>query len=299
VSGEVLPLVIIVALSYALKRIGLLTADDGGAMLRVVFHLGIPPLIFLSILRVDLDASLARLCLLGPIMIGLSLLVVLVVRRSVLSRVSAETFGPFLAGVVIMNTGFLLPFVERVAGPDGIARLAIIDTFVGITTFSVVYATVVRVAHGRPNPRFVLRKLVMSPPLWGLAAAVIVKLTDVSPPQLLTDTAETAARIVGTAILIALGLTFELRVERPRLVLLAVGLRFGLGAAFGAAFVALTGLDGLDANVAMFASIAPIGFNSITFAQLERLDVRFAASQVSIGLLVAMVAAPLTVRLLH
>nr|WP_276320633.1 AEC family transporter [Phytoactinopolyspora endophytica] len=291
-------MIIVFVASYAAKRAGLLRSDDGGALLRVVFYLGYPPLIFLSILRVDVDASFLRLCLVAPVVIGASLLVVLLLRRSLLRHIDRRTFGPFLAGAAVMNTGFLLPFVERTAGPEGVARLVIIDTFVGVTAFSVVYAALVGIGHERADPGFVLRKLVQSGPLWGLVAAVVVKLAGVTPPVVIMDSFEVAARIVGTTLLMALGLKFELRVRRPRLLLLSLALRFGLGAVFGAIFIRLAGLDGIDARVAMFASIAPIAYSAITFAEMERLDVRFAASQVSMGILIAIAASPLTVQLL-
>lgn len=286
------------AFGVVLKQAGLLSSDDGGSLLRVVFNLGLPPLIFLSILHVDIDTSMLLLCVFGPAVIGVALVVVLLLRRTLLSHVDAKTFGPLLTGAVVMNTGFLLPFVERVLGADGLARLALIDTFVGMTVFTVVYAVVVHVAHDRPDLGFVFRKVALSPPLWGLAAGAVVKSTGVTPPAVLLDSFDIAARMVATAILVALALKFEWRVERPRLLLLVVALRFGVGAALGAAFVMITGLDGVNASIVMFASMAPVGTSSITFAEMEGLDVRFAASQVSVGLLLAMVASPLTVQLL-
>ncbi|HEY9408596.1 MAG TPA: AEC family transporter [Jiangellaceae bacterium] len=296
---EIVPLVVVFAASYAVKRAGLLTADDGGALLRVVFYLGVPPLIFMSLASVELDASFLRLGLVAPVVIGFSLLVVLVLRRTALKGVDAAAFGPFLTGVVVMNTGFLLPFVERIAGAEGIARLAVIDAFVGIMTFSVVYLAVVRVAHDRPDTAFLVKKLLISPPMWALVAALLVQLVGVTPPVVITESLEVAARIVGTAVLIALGLKFEPHIRRPGLLTLAVGLRFGLGAVVGMGLIAALGLEGIDAGVAMFACLAPTGFNAITFAELEKLDVQFAAAVVSAGLLIAVAASPLTTQLLR
>jgi predicted permease len=71
-------------------------------------------------------------------------------------------------------------------------------------------------------------------------------------------------------------------------------LRFVLGVVIGIIFVKLLHLEGLTAQIALFASMAPIGFNSITFAELEHLDVEFASSQVSVALIVALIASLLS-----
>jgi malate permease and related proteins len=290
----------LLAAGYLAKRAGFLTTHDGGVLLRVVFHLTLPPLVFLSILHAQFDNSLMRLSLLAPVVCGVSLLVVALLRRSVLRTVDRRLFGAFLTGSVVMNTGFLLPFVERLCGPEGLARLVVIDAFVALTTFTLVYAVVVRVARDdTPDVRYVLHKLLASQPLWGLAAAAFAKLTHVTPPATLLDAFDLAARATGPLILIALGLKFDPKIRQPGLLLLSISVRFGLGALLGTAFVWFMDLDGLDARLAVFAAMAPIGFNAITFAELEKLDVEFAAAQVSVGLITAIAASPLTTQLIH
>lgn len=281
-----------------LRRIGLLTAADGGALLRVLFCLGAPALIFLAILQVDLDASFLRLCLFSPAVTGSAVAIMLLLRRSAFKNLDARTFGPLLTGVVVLNTGFLFPFVERIAGAEGIARLAVIDALNAVVVFSLVYGVVVAVAHDRPDPSFVLRKLALAPPLWGVISALVVKAIGGRPPAVLLETFEVAAGVVSVAVLAGLGLKFEFRLRQPRPLLIGLVLRFGLGAALGAGFVTITGLDGVEANVAMFLSVAPVGINTLAFAEMERLDVDFAASFMSMGLLLAVIASPLTVQLL-
>jgi predicted permease len=93
-------------------------------------------------------------------------------------------------------------------------------------------------------------------------------------------------------------LKFTPVVKKPGLLGLSLVLRFVLGGLIGVMFVKVFGLHGLNTSIAIFASIAPIGFNSITFAELEKLDVEFAASQVSIAILVALIIAPIVIQIL-
>jgi predicted permease len=145
----------------------------------------------------------------------------------------------------------------------------------------------------------VLTKVAVSPPLWGLAAAVAIRLAHVAPPTVFLDSFDLASRSAGSLLLIALGLKFEPTFRRPKLLALSLVLRFGLGALVGAVFVRAMALKGLDARVAVFAATAPIGFNAITFAELEHLDTEFAASQVSVGLITAIALSPLTTQLIR
>ena len=61
------------------------------------------------------------------------------------------------------------------------------------------------------------------------------------------------------------------------------------GLAIGILFVKLFGLTGADRIATLILAASPVGFNTITFSSLEKLDDKFAASIVSAGLIVGMV----------
>jgi malate permease and related proteins len=298
-TADILPLLLIFLAGYGLKCAKMLTSDDGSSLLKLIFYAGAPALIFTSVLKVEINASMLWLCFLAPVIGIITVLVTFLLRRSALKSINIKTFGALLAGAAIMNTGFLIPFVERIYGPEGLAQLAVIDAFNAFVAFGLVYAIVVRLGNNKPDTSFVMKKLLLAPPLWALTAAIILKVIGVAPPVLAMDTLGVIAMLVSPVILIALGLKFTPRIKRPKLLLVPLVLRFGLGALIGVCFVKLLGLEGLTAEIALFASIAPIGFNSITFAELENLDVEFAASQVSIALIAALVAAPFAIQILQ
>ena len=269
-------------------------ASDGGTLLRAVFCAGQPALIVQSFLAERLDWSYLALALFPPVVIGAALAVVLLLRRSWLRELSARTFG-VLAGATILNTGFLFPFVQRVYGAPGVARLAVLDAVSGMIAFSLIYAVVVGSGSGsgRPGLRFIARKLLMSPPLWAIAVSVLMKATGLSLPDFLGGAVSIAATLVSPAVLLALGLLFTLRIEKPRLLVIPLMLRFGIGVVLAAVFVRVTGLTGLSAAMVYLVGIAPIGYSSVTFAEMEQLDTGFAVSQVSVALLIAFAVIPL------
>jgi hypothetical protein len=296
--GQEVPVFLVFLCGVGLRRSGLMKADDGGTLLRAVFCAGQPALIVQSFLAERLDWSYLALALFPPVVIGVTLAVVLLFRRSWLRELSARTFGA-LAGATILNTGFLFPFVQRVYGDPGVARLAVLDSVSGLLAFSLVYAVVVGAGSGseRPGTRFIARKLLTSPPLWAIAVSVLMKAAGLSLPGFLDGAISIAATLVSPAILLALGLLFTLRMDKPRLLVIPLVLRFGLGAMLAAVFVRVTGLSGLSAAMVYLVGIAPIGYSSVAFAEMERLDTGFAVSQVSLALLIAFAVMPLVVRL--
>lgn len=289
---DITPLFLVFGVGYLLKHFGLLQARDGGLILKLIFYIGAPALIFVSITKVELETSLAWLSLLPACVVSITLLTCFLLRQSMLRKVNRKTFISLMTGAVIMNTGFLIPFIYTIYGTEGLARFAIIDAFNGIITFTLIYALVVKLANDRPDINLVVKKLLISPPVWALAVALILKAVNATPPAAAISVASFIGEMVGPLILIALGLLFTLKISQPRLLVFPLALRFLLGGMVGLAFVKLTGLEGINAEVALFASLAPIGFNSITFSELEKLDVEFAASQVSFSLLIGFIATP-------
>ena len=113
---KIFPLILVFGIGYGLKKLKFLTSDDGSSLLKVIFSAGVPALVFTSILKVNIDASIAILCLLPAAIVGTTLLAVFTLRGSLLKKVNIKAFGSLLVGVTIMNTGFLLPFVESIWG---------------------------------------------------------------------------------------------------------------------------------------------------------------------------------------
>lgn len=293
ILSKLLPIFLIFFAVLGVKRLGFLNSDDGSTLLKVGFYTALPALAFQSILKVEVDASLIWLCILPGTVVGLTIALLLLLKRSLLRHVRNKTFGALLAGSAIMNTGFVLPFVQQLYGAEGLARLMIIDVFNGIVTFTIVYGMVVKLAHDQVSKKFILNKLLISPPVWALVIALILKLADLTPPAAILNTTALLAQLAAPLILIALALKFSLKIRQPRLLLVPLLARFGLGAAVGLLFVWLFQLEGVTADVVLFASMAPIGFNSITFSELEKLDVDFAVSQVSVAIVLALILMPL------
>lgn len=296
--SQVFPLVCIILIGYLLKHFKFLNSDDGSTLLKTIFYTGTPALIFISILKVNIDPSLLILALIAPLIVTISALLMYGLRISALANVPRKTFGAMFCAATIMNTGFLFPFVEKLYGSEGLAKLAIIDGFNGLIVFSLVYAIAAHYGADTPQKNFIIKKLLIAPPIWALAAGLLCKSLSITPHALILDTLAIIAKIVSPAILLALGLKFTPKITMPKLLPIPILVRIVLGSAIGLLIVSVLDLSGVTRSVVLLASIAPSGFNTITFADMEKLDTKFAASAVSIALLFAIILFPLIIHYL-
>ncbi|MEJ0100950.1 MAG: hypothetical protein WDO12_15095 [Pseudomonadota bacterium] len=85
---------------------------------------------------------------------------------------------------------------------------------------------------------------------------------------------------------------------RDRRVPAIIGLRMLVGLALGWVCVQVFGLTGLTRAVILLGAAAPIGFNAVVLADMEKLNRELAASAASISVLIGLVYAPLALWLL-
>jgi predicted permease len=85
---------------------------------------------------------------------------------------------------------------------------------------------------------------------------------------------------------------------RDRRVPAIIGLRMVVGLALGWLCVEMFDLTGMARSVVLLGAAAPIGFNAVVLADMEKLNRELAASAASISVLVGLVYAPLALWLL-
>lgn len=293
-----MPTFLVFIIGFLLKKSKLLSSADATTLLKVVFYVGAPALIYSSVVGSSIDISVLQLFLFAPIVVGINFLLLLALQRLDFIESSKETFAAMAIGVMVMNTGFLIPFIESTLGAEGISRLILLDTGNAIITFTAVYAFAVLHGSGTSDRKYMASKIFLSPPFWTLFIALLVKVLQINTPLFIEETLSVMARVVSPAILLALGIKFVPKLAKPKLLAMGLFLRFVFGGLLGYLFVKLFGLGGFEAIIVLVASMAPIGFNSITFADLEGLDSEYAAIQVSAGLIVGLVLTPLLISFL-
>lgn len=290
---NLVPVILIFVLGFILKVFGVLKQDHGDVFMRVVFYLSLPALVILSLTRIELSKELAWLPLISfsIIMIqgGVSYL------SGKLMKLDRKTHGVLMVGTMIMNIGFALPFVIAAYGDEGLALLSIFDFSNAALAFTLVYYIACRYGEDDNSPRLLVKKFVASPPVWALIAGVLLNITNTPIPAVPANLLQILGDLTIPLIMITLGVFFNIRLIKPMPVFAGILIRMVLGFMLGLGFCYLLNLDGLIRVIVLIGASAPVGFNSIIFASMEKLDKEYAASMVSFGIIAGLILIPLII----
>ena len=288
---QLIPVFAGVAAGHLLVRTGAATREQGRFVFVFAFYVCAPALVFQAFAETELTRDLITLPLAAFLaVVGGYGAGVAVSRRLDLPP---PRLAVFLMACMIVNTAFVLPFVEVTFGHAGVARLMAFDAVNAALIFSWGYAIAVN-ANPEPQRRGgTWRKLAASPPLYGVAAGLAVNVTGVEVADVVAQLVDAFAR--PTAFLVTIGIGMLLVIERSelRVGLWAVATRLCTGLAVAVIIVTVFGLTGVERAVLLTLAVAPVGFNTITFASLENLDLRLATGTASLSLAVSLVLVPL------
>ncbi len=265
-------------------------------LLRVVLYAGLPALILGVISRVELQPALALL----PVSAGLTILVTGLIawRIGRLLALPRAALGVFVTGPMIMNMALEYPFVLATWGEAGVARLAMFDFGNGLLTLTLTYVVAGLYGDRAGNWRKVMTGVASFPPFLALMLALVVNLSGLVLPVALTDTLRWIGETLILLVMVALGIHLDVGMLHAPPVLAAIGLRLGLGLSLGWLWTEAFDLHGLERTVLLFGAVAPVGFNTLVYASLHNLDREFAASIVSLSLLLALLYLPVLLFLL-
>lgn len=293
---KIVPVILTFAVGYVLKRVGILTKEDGDLFLRLVFYVALPSLIVVSVAAINLETNLLYLPLAAGLIILATSAIAFWIGR--LLQLFPPTFGSFLLGSAIMNTGFLLPFFIAAYGEEGLARMSLFDFGNGLLVYTFLYYIACKFGTNGSGPNVMARKFLASPPIWALLVAIALNMTNFQMPLFASTFFQSVGGITLPLIMLSLGIYFSPKLVKPAPMFFAVFIRMILGFALGLVVVKLFHLEGLNRIVVLLGAAAPAGYNTLTFSSLEHLDKEFAASIVSFSILLGILIAPALLFLL-
>jgi malate permease and related proteins len=288
---KIVPIILTFFLGILVRRIGLLKKDDGHLLLKLVLSVTLPALQILSILRLQLTYSLFFIPLIAQLIIFIIYFVSLGTGR--LLKLPKGTMGSFLVGTMIMNTGFSLPFFYAAFGQEGFARASLFDVGNSLLIFTFIYYNAIKFGeHGKHHDKVDWIKFLKLPPLWGLVIGITIRLLHVQVPELGQNFLSLVGNPTTPLIMISLGLFFEPKLKNLDKALIAIFIRMVGGLGLGILLSSLFGLEGMNRTIVIASASTPIGFNTLIFATLEGMDKEFAATCVSLSILIAIFYLP-------
>jgi len=294
---KIIPVVLIFLLGYILKRLNILKKEDGDLFLKVVYYIALPALIIISIADVELRLNFVFL----PIAAVLTALTTTLISfwTGRILRLPRPSLGTFIIGSTIMNIGFTLPFFITAYGKQGLARITMFDFGNMAIIFTFVYWLACKHGATGIDQKVMVKKLLLVPPMWALAIAVLLNLLKIPIPSFINDFLGMVGWMMTPLVMLALGLYFSPKMVRMGPVFSATFIRMILGFACGFVLANLFGLEGLNRSIVMIGSAAPVGYTTLTFSYLENLDKEFAASLISFSIIMGMIITPALILLLQ
>lgn len=282
--------IFIFLLGYLLKRGKILQRENGELFLKLIFYIVLPALYLVSIPSIKLVPSLFLLPLEVPFVIFLTFCLSFVIGK--LLKLKPASFGVFLISTMIMNTGVVLPFLLVSYGNPGLVRLSLLDGANALFTFSFIYFIACKHGDGEKNTKLIVQKVLLAPPIWATIVGLVLNLLGVTLPFIITNFLQTIGNLATPLIMLALGTYFTFSMDRINHVFPGIIVRYGFGLILGFLFASIFHLEGLTRIVAIICAGAPIGYNTLTFSSLEHLDIDYAASIVSISMLLGVFIVP-------
>ncbi|AWH23728.1 AEC family transporter [Stenotrophomonas sp. YAU14D1_LEIMI4_1] len=260
---------------------------------KVVLYVCLPAAVLTYVPRLHLDASLLGL-MATPwlLMLATWALVSLATRVFGFAR---DVHAVLLICVALANSSFIgYPMVRALLGDAALPYAVVYDqfgTFLLLSTFGLL--VLARYSGDRPpSARQVLGRIARFPPLWALVFALL--LMPAQPPAWIGTALKQLADAMLPLVMLAVGLSIQLRLRREELKPLAVGLLLKLMVlpALALPLSWLLGMQGLMLQANVIESAMPTMITAAALAISHRLAPRLAAALVGYGIVLSLVTLP-------
>lgn len=267
---------------------------------RVVLYLCLPAAVLTYVPRLQLDLSLAGIIATPWLLMLLSVGLISLATR--LFGFERQVHAVLLLCVALCNSSFIgYPMVRALLGDHALPYAVVYDqfgTFVLLSTFGL-YVLARYSGDAPPTAGEILLRILRFPPLWALLFAVT--LMPAEPPSWVASALKSLADAMLPLVMLAVGLTIQLRLSRAELAPLAVGLLLKL-LVLPAVALPLSlafGLRGEMLQVNVLETAMPTMITAAALAISHRLAPRLAAAMVGYGIVLSLVTLPAWVWVLH
>jgi predicted permease len=277
-------------LGTVLRRLKLATYEHGALLLKLVFFVTLPVLILVRVAEAELSLEKLYLPFINiAINLGCMSVMLMVTRKMQIAR---STLGVMLVSSVIINDSLLYPFISAVLDKEAFLDLVIFDIGNAVMAVTIAYAVAFHYGEERIALKIIFINIFKLPALWALILALVLNVSSTTIPAAPLVVLEPFGMLTNPFILISLGLYFNPRIKNLRLLSITIIIRMFVGLLIGCVIVRVLDLSDSSYMVVLLCSAAPMGFNTLTYASLAKLDIEFASSVVSISILIALFTIP-------
>jgi len=285
ILNKAFPINLIFFLGYFLKRTGALKEEDGRVFLKGMFYAFIPAILFQSVRRAEFKAEF----ILYPLVIIMFQILMFILGKLLTSRmkISRDKKIVIRGSLIIMNSGFVVPFYMAFHGVENMWRMGLYDFGNSLMVFVLVYSMFLE-----SGPKEVVKSL-RSPPIVAIILGIIVGKFGIPIPEFIDTTLNQIGNLVGPSIMLGLGLYFTPSLKNIKISLLVVGLKIIFGVGIGLLLMQILPFDRLSNKTVLYMTASPVGANILTFAVLSKMDTKFPSEIVSLSIVINLFLVPL------
>ncbi|MDR6841696.1 AEC family transporter [Pseudoxanthomonas sacheonensis] len=288
------------ALGMGFARLRLLPANAAETLNLVVLYVCLPAAVLIYAPRLHVDVSLAGLIATPWLLAAATLLLVALATR--LFKFRRDEHAVLLLCVALGNTSFIgYPMVRALLGERALPYAVVYDqfgTFVLLSTFGL-YVLAKYAGDEAPTAKLILRRILKFPPVWALILGLTVM--PEQPPQWIASALQKLADALLPLVMLAVGLSIQLKLPRDEVKPLATGLllKLVMMPALALALALLFGMRGGMLQVNALQSAMPTMISAGALAIAHNLAPRLAAALVGYGILLSLATLPAWVWVLQ
>jgi len=291
IMDKILPINLMFLIGYILKKSSVLSKEAGGAILKLIFYAMVPFILYHSIRQVELSARILLYPLAAVLIHGLMYLVGAGIYKTFYSLTKDRAI--LISSLMIMNTGFILPFFMVFYKREDIWRVGVLDLGNAVMVFTVVYSLFLEKEKKKRKLKTKILFFLKNPPLVGIFMGILVNIFKLETPSTVVIISERFLDMLGPLIMIALGLYFEPKFKRKKLTVGISLIKFSFGYMLATLLTFISGIGGVDRAVLYLMACSPVGVNVLTFSILTGSDTEQASSIVSFSIILNLILTPM------
>jgi predicted permease len=291
------------ALGLAFQRLRVFPDDAAEVLNKVVLYVCLPASVLIYAPRLELGREVLAVAAVPWLLLVATVALVSLATRTL--KLRPDEHAVLLLCVALGNTSFLgYPLVRALLGEDALPYAVIYDqfgAFLILSTFGL-YVLARYGGDAKPTPGLIARRIVAFPPF--LALVFGLTLMPEAPPAWIAGGLQRLADALLPLVVLAIGLSLQLKLPRDELKPLAVGLALKLAVmpliALGLA--PLLGLTAVQHDTVVLESAMPPMITAAALAISHRLAPGLAAAMVGYGILLSLATLPAwawLLRMLH
>jgi len=300
----VLPVFLVIALGFFLRRIELIGPEFLATVNRLVYYVCLPLLLFYKIGTADFFANFNPTLVVGSMAVVVLLFAATYLAGGV-ARLPETARGVFSQGSCRGNLAYMgLAMVLNAYGETGLTRAGILMGFL-VPLYNLGSITVLtlpqRKSGGGLSVQGWMKQVLLNPLILASALGIAWSLLDLPLPRLFERALGIATDMTLPLALIAIGGAFSLRRLRGDLRLASIAglIKLLVMPALTAAILVALGVDGLDLAVGLLLAGAPAATANYIMAAELKGDAELAGTIVMHSTLLSMISYTLILVILH